>query len=54
MPYDSAGEPMARGKISLARGIHCWLVFFLISFARPASLYCEEYMYIYTYTYLTV
>ena len=29
-------------------------VFFFISFARPASLYLEEYMYIYTYTYLSV
>ena len=31
----------ARGKISLEHGIHCCPKF-LISFARPASLYCEE------------
>jgi len=26
---------------------------FCVSVARPASLYCEEYVHIYTYTYLT-
>ena len=36
-----AGEPMARG-------IQCCPNFF-ISFARPASLYCEEYVYIRVY-----
>ena len=40
---------MARWKISLARGIPCCPNFFLISFVRPTSLCCEEYMYIYTY-----
>ena len=34
------GEPIARGKISLARNI---------SFALPAYVYCEEHVYIYTY-----
>ena len=35
---------MASGKISVARGIHCCPIFFFffISFARPASLYCEH------------
>jgi hypothetical protein len=42
IPYTSVGEPMARGKISLTRGIHCCLIFF-ISFSRPAPLNCEEY-----------
>jgi hypothetical protein len=41
-------EPLSRGKISLADGIHCCPKFF-IYFARPASLYCEEYVCIYTY-----
>jgi hypothetical protein len=47
MTYSRASEPMARvpklarGKISLARGIHCCPNFFL-SFAQPASVYCEE------------
>jgi len=45
----AAGVPKtARGKISLARGIQCCPNFY-ISFTRPASLYCEEYVYIYTY-----
>ena len=44
------GPRMTRGKISLARGIHCCPVFF-ISFALPASLYCDEYIYIYIYIY---
>jgi hypothetical protein len=34
------------GLISLARGIHCCPNSF-ISFARPASLCCEKYVYIY-------
>jgi hypothetical protein len=38
-----AREPkMARGKISLARGVHCCPSSFFIYFAQPASLYCEE------------
>jgi len=41
----------ACGKISLARGIHFYTNFVLISFVRPASLHCEEY--VYTYTNLT-
>jgi hypothetical protein len=36
---------MARRRNSLARGISCCSKFF-ISFARPVSLYCEEYVYI--------
>ena len=36
---------MASEKIYLKRGIHCCLQFFKISFAQPASRYCEEYMY---------
>jgi len=28
----------------MARGIHCWANLIFISFARPASLYCEEYV----------
>jgi hypothetical protein len=35
---------MASGKTSLARGIHCCPIF---SFARAASLYCEECVCIY-------
>jgi hypothetical protein len=36
---------MAHGKSCLTRGFHCCPnFFFLISFARPASLYCEECM----------
>ena len=48
IPYARVGETMAReskmarGKIFLARVIHCCPIF-IISFARPASLYCEEY-----------
>jgi hypothetical protein len=37
---------LALGQISLARGIHCSPNFFFISFARPATLSCEEYVYI--------
>jgi hypothetical protein len=54
---DRAVEPIARapsmtrGKISLARGVHCCPIFF-ISFARPAPLYCEEYVCIYTYIHI--
>ena len=36
---------MARGKISLARGINCCPIFFLISVTRLAPLYCEECQY---------
>jgi len=36
-----AGEPTARGKISLARQ-SLLSQFFKIYFARPASLYCED------------
>jgi hypothetical protein len=39
-----------RGKISLARGIHCCPEF--ISLAQPAPVYCEEH--VCTYTYQTV
>ena len=39
---------MASGKISLARGIHrCPNVF--ISLVRPTSVYCEAYVFTYTY-----
>jgi hypothetical protein len=42
-----AGEPAARGNISLAR--HALLSqFFKISFARQVPLYCEEHVFIYT------
>ena len=34
---------MARGKISFAHGIQCCPFFY---FTRPASPYCEEYVYI--------
>jgi len=34
-----------RGKISLARSIHCCSIF-LNFFAQSAPLYCEEYVYI--------
>ena len=53
-PYTRADKPIARvsklsrGKISLARDIHFSPKSF-ISFAQPASLYCEEYVYIHTY-----
>ena len=52
------GERMARvpktlrGKISVARCIHCSQCCpkcFIISFARHAFLYCEEFVYLYTY-----
>jgi len=49
---------MACGKVSLVRSIYCSANFLFISFARPASLYCEEhvcvrvYVYIYIYTYI--
>jgi hypothetical protein len=36
------GEPVALGKISLARGIHCTPNFYFIYFALPASVYCED------------
>jgi len=39
---------MARRKIPLACGIHCSPNFY-ISFARPASPYCEQYIYIYAH-----
>ena len=37
-------------KNSMPRGIHCCLFFIIVivSFDQPASLYCEEYVYIYT------
>jgi hypothetical protein len=37
----------ARRKISLALSIHCCPNFLKISFARPASLYCDEHVHIY-------
>ena len=40
---------MTRGKMSLARDIHCCPIFLNMFFARVASVYCEEYMYIYIY-----
>jgi len=39
---------MAFGEISLARSTHCRPNFFN-PFARPVSLYYEEYVYVYTY-----
>ena len=33
---------------------HSPLSIIFIAFARPTSLYCEEYVYIYTHTYMTV
>jgi hypothetical protein len=42
------GAQYCTRKTSLARGIHRCPIFF-ISFARPASLCCDEYVYIYTY-----
>ena len=46
-PKPTAYVPkIAGGKISLALSIHCCPNFiFLVSFARPASLYCEEHVY---------
>jgi hypothetical protein len=35
-------EPIARGNIFLARGIHCTPNFYFIYFALPASVYCED------------
>jgi len=49
MLYTGADKPMTRGKISFARDIHCYPYLFYISFARPASLYSGEYVYIYMY-----
>ena len=54
-PYVRADKPkarlpqMARGTIFLARTVHCSPISFFISLARPASLYCVEHIYIYTY-----
>ena len=45
-----ASEPVVRGKISLERNIHCCLRC-CISFAPPASLYCDEYLCLYIYIY---
>ena len=45
--YIRADEPVARVP-ELERGIQCCQFFF---FAPPTSIYCEEY--VYTYTYLT-
>jgi hypothetical protein len=39
---------IACGKIFLPRIIHCCPNMF-ISFARPVSLYCEEYVYVHIY-----
>jgi len=38
---------MARGNISLARGMHCCPI--ILSFNRLTSVYCEEHVCIYTY-----
>jgi len=46
---------IARGKISLARVIHCCsnlFIYLFIYFARPVSLYCEECVYARTYTHI--
>ena len=45
--YSRTGEPTARGKIFLARGIH--YSDFLIFFTRPASPYYAKDEFIYTY-----
>jgi len=52
--YSRAIEPTARVP-RMAREIHCCPdYFFFISFARPASLCCQQYVYIYCiYIYLT-
>ena len=42
-PYTRAGEPMALGKISLVRDIHCCPNFFIF-FTRPLSLYCDKHV----------
>jgi hypothetical protein len=42
----------ARGKISLVCGIYCCSSSFFISFAQPASVYCEEYVYICIHTHV--
>ena len=44
-----ADEPIARGNISWARGIQCCPNIFYY-FARPAFLYREEYVCVYTHT----
>ena len=52
VPYTRADEPMARvskmalGKISLARSIQAPG---FLSFTRPSSLYCEEYVHTHTH-----
>ena len=48
-----ARKIMARGPISLARSVSCCPNFF-ISFARPASPYCEDYVCIYIYIYIYI
>jgi hypothetical protein len=45
---------MASGNISLTRGFHCRPNFVFIYFAQQAALYCEEYVYIYSYLQLKV
>jgi len=47
--YGRAGETMTRGNIYLARGSQCCPKFFFNCFAQPTSLYCEDYIHIYTY-----
>jgi hypothetical protein len=41
---------MASEKIYLERDIHCFPHSIFISFAQPASRYCEDYMYTHTHT----
>jgi hypothetical protein len=43
---------MAGRKFPSAHGIHWITNIFLTTFARPASLYCEEYVYVYIHAYL--
>ena len=45
--YSRAIEPTA-GVPKTARGIRCCRSYF-ISFARPASLYCQQYVYVYSH-----
>jgi hypothetical protein len=42
-----------RAAQNTARGIHHCSMFY-ISFARPASLYCEQYVFIYIYIYVYI
>ena len=44
--YNRADEPMARGKISLARGIHCCPNFLNFFYSPSVSILCRRCVYV--------